>query len=123
MSNETELPNNRNKNKNKKNSKNNRKKQNENKRLIGTLLSAVIILFAFYVVFTLVHQQVEIADKKAQLEELNNQILIQEVKNDEMKQVNEYDDSENDAYIERVAREEFDYSKKGERVFINVAGE
>ena len=56
-------------------------------------------------------------------EELNDEIVIQEVKNDEIKQVYELEDAENDAYIERVAREEFDYSKQGERVFINIAGE
>ena len=99
------------------------RKRSDGKRLLNAVLSGVLIVFAFYVVFTLVNQQVEIAEKKAQLEELKEQIVIQEVKNDEMKQVNEYDDSENDAYIERVAREEFDYSKQGERVFINVAGE
>ncbi len=103
--------------------KDNKSKNKDGKRLLKTFLSALLIVFAFYFVFTLVHQQVEIAKKKEQLADLNEQIIIQEVKNDEMKQVNEFDDSENDAYIERVAREEFDYSKKGERVFINVAGE
>ncbi len=105
-----------------------KKKTSKQKRLInnrfaGTCISIILIVFAFYVVFTLVDQQVEIARKKEQLQKLNEEIVIQEVKNDEMKQVNEFDDSENDAYIERVAREEFDYSKQGERVFINVAGE
>ena len=99
------------------------RKNSDGKRLLRAVISGVLIVFAFYVVFTLVNQQVEIAEKKAQLEALSEEIVIQEVKNDEMKQVNEYDDSENDAYIERVAREEFDYSKQGERVFINVAGE
>ena len=93
------------------------------KKFTRVCISVVLIVFAFYVVFTLVDQQVEISKKKAQLDQLNDEIMIQQVKNDEMKQVNEYDDSENDAYIERVAREEFDYSKQGERVFINVAGE
>ena len=100
-----------------------RRKKSDGKKLFRAILSGVLVVFAFYVVITLVHQQVEIAEKKAQLDALNDEIIIQEVKNDEMKQVNEYDDSENDAYIERVAREEFDYSKQGERVFINVAGE
>lgn len=101
-----------------------RKRNNsDGKKLIRAVVSALLVVFAFYVVFTLVHQQVEISEKKEQLEALNEEIVIQEVKNDELKQVNEFDDSENDAYIERVAREEFDYSKQGERVFINVAGE
>lgn len=99
------------------------RKKSDGKRLLRAVLSGVLVVFALYVVITLVNQQVQIAEKKAQLKELNDEIIIQEVKNDEMKQVNEFDDSENDEYIERVAREEFDYSKQGERVFINVAGE
>lgn len=100
-----------------------RKGGRENKGFLHAAVGVVLVVFALYVVFTLVNQQMKIAEKKAQLEAIQNEIVIQEVKNDEMRQVNEFDDSENDAYIERVAREEFDYSKKGERVFINVAGE
>lgn len=100
-----------------------KKKSSDKNRLIRVLLSAGIIVFAFYAVFTLVNQQVEIAEKKEQLDKLQNEIVVQEVKNDELKQVYELEDDENNAYIERVAREEFDYSKQGERVFINIAGE
>lgn len=93
------------------------------KRNIHIVISLSLILFAFYAVVTLVNQQIEITEKREQLEELQDQIVIQEVKNDEIQNVYELDDDENDAYIERVAREEFDYSKQGERVFINIAGE
>ena len=51
------------------------------------------------------------------LEDIRFLLLLGDLDDDEL------DDSENDAYIERVAREEFDYSKQGERVFVNVAGE
>lgn len=98
-------------------------KRPKKKRNVSIVLSLSLIMFAFYAVFTLVNQQMEIAKKKEELEQLQNNIMIQEVKNDEIKQVYQLDDDENDAYIERVAREEFDYSKQGERVFINIAGE
>lgn len=98
-------------------------KTKNRKRSVKMALSFFLIVFAIYAVVTLVNQQVEIAEKKQELEVLQDSILIQEVKNEEIKQVYELDDDENDAYIERVAREEFDYSKQGERVFINVAGE
>lgn len=100
-----------------------KKKPNEKKRLLKVFLSIGLIVFAFYAVFTLVNQQVEISDKREQLEQLQEDIVVQEIRNDELKQVYELDDDENNAYIERVAREEFDYSKQGERVFINIAGE
>lgn len=98
-------------------------KRSRKKRSVNIVLSLSLIIFAFYAVFTLVNQQMEIAEKKQELEELQDTIMVQELKNDEIKQVYELDDDENDAYIERVAREEFDYSKQGERVFINIAGE
>lgn len=98
-------------------------KRSGKKRGVNIALSISLIVFAFYAVFTLVNQQMEIAAKKQELEELQDTIVVQEVKNEEIKQVYELDDDENDAYIERVAREEFDYSKQGERVFINIAGE
>lgn len=100
-----------------------RNKVSKKKQRISIALSLAIIVFAFYAVFTLVNQQIDITEKTEQLDELQNQIVIQEVKNDEIRQVYELNDDENDAYIERVAREEFDYSKQGERVFINVAGD
>ncbi len=100
-----------------------KKKTSDKKRFVSAALSIGLIVFAFYAVFTLVNQQVEISEKKQQLEQLQNDIVVQEVKNDEIKQVYELEDDENNAYIERVAREEFDYSKQGERVFINIAGE
>ncbi|MBQ2153318.1 MAG: septum formation initiator family protein [Clostridia bacterium] len=102
---------------------NKRKKTKDNKKMISFIISIAVILFAFYAVVTLVDQQLKIADKKEELAELQNEIIIQEVKNDELNDVYNLEDSDNDAYIERVAREEFDYSKQGERVFINIAGE
>jgi len=100
-----------------------KKKSNGKKRVLRIFLSVGLIVFAFYAVFTLVNQQVEISAKREQLEQLQGNIVVQEIRNDELKQVYELDDDENNAYIERVAREEFDYSKQGERVFINIAGE
>ncbi len=100
-----------------------KKKSNGKNRLLKVFLSIGLIVFAFYAVFTLVNQQVEISDKREKLEHLQEDIVVQEIRNDELKQVYELDDDENNAYIERVAREEFDYSKQGERVFINIAGE
>lgn len=107
----------------KKDDKMKKKKGPDKKRFISVALSTVLIVFAFYAVITLVNQQIEISEKREQLSALNEEIVIQEVKNDELKQVYELEDAENDAYIERVAREEFDYSKQGERVFINIAGD
>ena len=59
-----------------------KKKNSDKKRLIRVLLSVGIIVFAFYAVFTLVNQQIEISEKREQLEKLQGDIVVQEVKND-----------------------------------------
>jgi len=102
------------------------KREKKKKRFSkGTLavISIVLAAFTLYAVVTLVDQQLKIAEKKDELEKIQEEIFLQEVKNDELNDIYNLEDDENDAYIERVAREEFDYSKKGERVFINIAGE
>ncbi len=101
-------------------------KRQEKKRMSkGTLavISTVLAIFTLYAVVTLVNQQLKIAEKKEELAQIQDEIFLQEVKNDELNDIYNLDGEENDAYIERVAREEFDYSKQGERVFINIAGE
>ncbi len=87
------------------------------------VISVILAVFTLYAVITLVDQQMKIAEKKEELGKIQDEIFLQEVKNDELNDIYNLDDEENNAYIERVAREEFDYSKKGERVFINIAGE
>lgn len=87
------------------------------------LLYVAIFAFAVYAVITLVNQYVEISDKKQQLAELNNQILVQEIKNEDIEKVKNYTGEELDEYIEKIAREELEYIGQGERVFVNISGE
>lgn len=76
-----------------------------------------------YAVITLVNQFVDISDKKQQLEALREQIVVQEIKNDQISEVKNYSDNELAQYIEQIAREDLDYIREGERVFVNIAGE
>ncbi|MCQ4022276.1 septum formation initiator family protein [Ruminococcus sp. zg-924] len=87
--------------------------------VIGTLLG----FFAVYAVVTLISQQVQINRKQSELSQLEDKILIQEVKNGEVEKVYNSDDKENEEYIRRIAREELGYAEPDERVFINIAGE
>nr|WP_305119695.1 MULTISPECIES: septum formation initiator family protein [unclassified Ruminococcus] len=79
--------------------------------------------FAVYAVVTLISQQVQINRKQSELSQLEDKILIQEVKNGEVEKVYNSDDKENEEYIRRIAREELGYAEPDERVFINIAGE
>ncbi len=75
-------------------SKNNRRKKGkDNKKLLSFIISIGVIVFAFYAVVTLVNQQLKIAEKKEELESLKNEIMIQEVKNDDLNNVYNLEDS------------------------------
>lgn len=86
------------------------------------ILKIAVLTFVVYIVFTLVNQQVDISSKQKQLDAVNQQIATQEMKNEEMKQVLDSGEQGNSDYIERVARQDLDYAKPDERVFINIAG-
>lgn len=86
------------------------------------LLRVAIFAFAVYTVVALVNQQVQISEKRQQLESVKQQIQIQEIKNEDIKHALKNGASENGDYIERVAREGLGLAKPGERVFVNIAG-
>jgi len=94
-------------------------KTEKRKRKKSFLLRFAVLVFSIYVLVLLIQQQSVISAKKQQLSAVNQQIQIQEIKNEELK-----DDvgKGNSAYMEKTAREELGYSKPGERVYVNIAG-
>ena len=95
------------------------KKQGKARKII---LRLAVLAFVAYVVVALVDQQMQISAKKQELEKLNEQIRIQEIENEDKRSIVESDDADNEEYIARVAREDLDFARPGERVFINIAG-
>ena len=87
------------------------------------LLYLVIFGFAVYSVITLVNQSIAIEAKKAELQKVKDQIVVQEIKNDDLSEVNNFTEEQKKEYIEQVARDTNGYVKSGERVFINVSGD
>lgn len=87
------------------------------------LLYFVIFGFAVYSVITIVNQSIAIEAKKAELQKIQNKIVVQEIKNDDLKEVNNFTEQEKEEYIEQAARDTNGYVKSGERVFINVSGD
>lgn len=83
-----------------------------------------IAVFAFVVfsAFTLITQNSEITKQRAVLDDLKKQIEITEIEIKELKDIKNYKGEELDDYIENIAREDLNYLKNGERVFINVSG-
>lgn len=103
----------------------------EPKKLFGFLpaksayyiLYIAIIGFIVYSAFTLTNINLQKAEKERQLEELESQINIQEIKNEDLKDICNYSNEELLAYAEKIAREDLGYVKSGERIFVNVAGD
>lgn len=99
-------------------------KLKKKRRSKGYLFLYVAIFgFTVYAAFTIISQHLEINEKRAQRDELYEQIEIMEIKNDDLKRVKHYSGKKLDDYIGKIAREDLDYIKNGERVFINVSGD
>ena len=85
------------------------------------LVRAGALLIGGYLVAGLVLNQVDIAAKQKELEDLQLQLEQQRQQNDELSRVLE---SGSDLeIIERVARDKLGYAKPNERVFIDVTGQ
>ncbi len=101
-------------------------KKESNKSLRGLkyiVLCVVVLIFAVYSVVTLVGLYSQIGEKKSELDAINDEITIQEIKNEEINDLYNSSDEEFSKYVEQIAREDLDYIKQGERVFVNVAGD
>ena len=92
-------------------------------RLGVILLVLVGLAFVIYSLVTISGIQGQIRERTAQLNEIKEEITVQEIKNDAMSKTYNLTDSERSAYMERIARDDLDYVKEGERVFVNVSGE
>ncbi|HIU50727.1 MAG TPA: septum formation initiator family protein [Candidatus Limousia pullorum] len=99
-------------------------KKPEKKKInkIGLTIKLALVVFAVYAVVTLLNQHIEILEKHQTLSDLETDIMVQEIKIEEIQNVKNYSDEENAEYMEQIARTELDYVKNGERVFVNVTG-
>lgn len=99
-------------------------KKPEKKKInkIGLTIKLALVVFAVYAVVTLLDQHIEILEKQQTLSDLETDIMVQEIKIEEIQNVKNYSDEENAEYMEQIARTELDYVKNGERVFVNVTG-
>ncbi len=67
--------------------------------------------------------QAQIRERRAELDELQEQITVQEIKNEEMQKLYDSTGTDFSALAEQIARDDLDYVKEGERVFVNVSGD
>lgn len=76
---------------------------------------------AIYLVVSLVSGQIKVAQKQRELEGMTLKVEQQIEKNNELQRLMEEDDEE--AYIERVAREKLGHARPHERVFVDLTGQ
>lgn len=93
------------------------------RRKKASVIAKIAVLgLSVYVFFTFINQQIQINKKKAEYDQINKEIVVQEIKNEELSKVLNSDAKESQEYIERIARKNLDFAKEGERVFVNISG-
>ncbi len=85
------------------------------------LLKFAVLCFAVFILVSLIGQQLQISEKREQLQMLQEQLNTQNIRNEEIQNSLE-NGGDLAEYAERKARSELDYAKPGERVFVDVGG-
>lgn len=87
-------------------------------------LRIALFVLAGAALVTLVFWQMRISDKRAELAALQTQIEMQNTKNAEIQKTVSSLENDNGLreYAERKAREDLDYAKPEERIFVDVGG-
>lgn len=99
-----------------------RSKGRQKKRSVaGVLFKVAVVLASVYLVFTFVSGQIQANAKQAELDALQAKVELQAEQNQELQRM--MDAGDQDAYIERMAREKLRYAKPGERVFVDITGQ
>ena len=97
------------------------RKTTKRKVSIGLLSKCCMAGFAMYLTFSFVFMQLEIVTKKQELEALETQIQQQQEVNLEMERLVSAGDGLD--FIERIARDRYNYATPNERVFIDISGQ
>lgn len=97
-------------------------KPKDEKRRGSFLLTLAVLGLTLVVLLSVVDRQMQIADKRDQLVELQTQLDAQNERNQELRRSLEDENGLAD-YAERRARLDLGYAKPGEKVFIDMGGE
>ena len=92
-------------------------------RPVFVIIAVVAVAFLIYSMISIIGIQSQIRERKAELDEIKEHITVQEIKNEEMQKLYDSTGSDFSTLAEQIARDDLDYVKEGERVFVNVSGE
>ena len=83
------------------------------------VLKLAAVVFALYIITTLVFLSFQIRQSNEQLDRLKTQVANQEEQNAQTKRVLAQDDEQ---FMESVARNDLGYAKPSERIFVDASG-
>lgn len=86
----------------------------------SVLFKVFMACFVCYAVYTLVTLGIAIMNKETAIRELQEQIEMQKIENDELKDMVENGVSQD--YIEKIAREKLGLAYPNERIFVDSEG-
>ena len=86
------------------------------------IIYGAFVVFLIYTAVSLISQHNDIDRKTQELEDIRSRIIIEEVKNEEVNDILNSNEVDNEAYIEKSARENLDFAYKDELIFVNVSG-
>ena len=89
--------------------------------LAKVLLRLSVLVAVAYLSVSFVGGQMQMADKQRELDVITAQVEEQTLKNAELERLMASGDE--DAYVERVAREKMGYARPDERVFVDISGQ
>lgn len=99
-----------------------RKKKNTQKaRPVWWLIRLGVVGVSLSLLVAFFQGQAQVAGKEQELAELQIQVQQQTQENQELQQL--IDSGDEDAFVERIAREKLGYARPNERVFLDIAGE
>ena len=89
---------------------------------MGSLIAKLaVVVMSAYLLVSLISGQLQVSQKRAQLEEMSAKVEVLAQQNAELERLMSTDDE--NAYIERMAREKLGYARPEERIFVDISGQ
>ncbi|WP_312643703.1 septum formation initiator family protein [Hydrogenoanaerobacterium sp.] len=95
------------------------RKAKEKKNGKARLLKFAVCVFVVYVVYMMIQQQFDIKDRQLELAMLQQQVDQQRLENKEIERLLA---SDNEEYVERLAKDEYGYAYPDETIYIDTSG-
>ncbi len=80
-----------------------------------------LVAMSAYLLVSFVSGQLQVSQKRAQLEEVSAKVEVLAQQNAELERLMSTDDE--NAYIERMAREKLGFARPEERIFVDISGQ